>query len=208
MSAEVTDGGIETAMRRIVCLVALVALAAAGFALAGCTLLGSPIDDTNAAIDAANVHFRAYGVSVDKVAKFATDLNSISATAPAEAGKAIDLAAQILKEYEVQRTELNAGSTEMAKVKTFDVDASYKKYADMEIAFIDAQIAVVDEGVKLYTELQRYYAAVKDDTLTKQLSGEILTKIDSSSQSLGELTKAASAARDAADKQFDITSQE
>jgi hypothetical protein len=208
MSAVATDGGIETVMRRIVRLAALVALAAAAFALGGCTLFGSPIDDANGAIDAANIHFRAYGVSVDKVAKYATDLNSISATAPAEAGKALDLSAQILKEYEVQRTELTAGSKEMAKVKTFEVDASYKKYADMEIAFIDAQIAVVDEGVKLYTELGRYYTAVKDDKLTKQLSGEILTKIDTASQKLGELTKAANVARDAADKQFEITSQQ
>lgn len=184
------------------------ALAVALVALPGCTLLANPLDDANAAIEAGNVHLRAYDASEDKVQKYATDLNSLNATTAADAAQALDYVGQLKSELANEKKSLQSAADEIGKVMTFDVDASFKKYAELEVAALQAQIAVVDAGEKYYTEMERHYTALKDGKSDQKLTAEVLKNIDTLSQSISDLTKKASDAKDAADAQFEITSKE
>lgn len=193
-------------MRRTVAAALVLALAIVALGVSGCGLFGSATEDANAAIEAGNVHLRNYQASEEKVQKLATDLNSLNAVTPDAAKSALDIIAQLKKELGVQRNELKTASKEIAKVKTFDVDATFKKYADLEIAAIAAQIAVADEGEKLYVEMERHYAAIRDGKSTTQLANDILGKIDAISANITALSETAAKAKDAADKYFAKTS--
>ena len=195
-------------MRKTVTAALALVLALAVLGTSGCGLFGSPMEDANAAIEAANVHLRKYQESEDRVQKSATELNSLNAVTPEEATKALTLVADLKKELGDERTELQEASKEISKIKGYDVDATYKKYADLEVKAIAAQIAVVDEGEKLYVEMERHYVSIKDGKSTTQLANEILTKIDSISANLTTLSQAAAKAKDEADAYFDKTEEQ
>lgn len=195
-------------MRKTVAAALALALALVALAMSGCGLFGSPLDDANAAIEAANVHLRKYQESEDRVQKLATDLNTMNAVTAEEATGALVLVADLKKELSLERTALQAASKEIAKVKTFKVDDTFKKYADLEIAAINAQIAVVDEGEKLYNEMERHYVSIRDGKSTTTLANEILTNIDTISANITKLSETAAKAKDAADKYFDDTADE
>jgi hypothetical protein len=193
-------------MRKIITAAVALALAVTVLGTAGCGLFGSALEDANNAIEAGNVHLRKYQASEDRVQKLATDLNSLNAVTPEDATKALGIVAELKKELALERSELTSAATEIAKVKTFDVDDTFKKYADLEIAAINAQIAVVNEGEKLYIEMERHYAAIRDKKSTTALANEILSKIDSITVSITTLSDTAAKAKTAADTYFDKTS--
>jgi hypothetical protein len=193
-------------MRRTFALALTIALLATTLLASGCTLFKNPLDDANAAIAEANVHFKLYEASNDKVAKLNTDLRALEVT-PETAPKALEFIAELKKESAVQKTELEAGIKAMSKVKTFDVDDTFKKYADLEIAAIKAEIAVVDEGVKLYGEMERMYAAIRDKKASDLLTNEVLTNIETISARITELTATATTAKTTARDYFDKTNE-
>jgi predicted negative regulator of RcsB-dependent stress response len=193
-------------MRRTLTVTLMIVVLAAALLVSGCTLFKNPIDDANAAISEANVHFRAYQESNDKLAKLNTDLRALEVT-PETAPQALTLISELKAESAVQKTELDAGIKAMAKVKTFDVDATFKKYADLEIAAVDARIAVIDEGVKLYVEMERMYTAIRDDKASELLTNEVLANIETISARITELDALAVKATQAANDAFDKTSQ-
>ena len=195
-------------MRKTATALLVLALGTALLGVTGCTLFANPLDDANAAIEEGNVHIRLYQASEDKVAKIATDLSSLNATTSADAAKALEYVAQLKQELTTQKSELQAGADAIAKVTTFDVDESFKKYAELEVAALKAQIAVVLEGEKYYGEMERHYVAIRDGKSDQKTTAEILKNMDVSSARITELSKTASDAKDAADKQFEITSQE
>jgi hypothetical protein len=191
-------------MRRTIAAIIVAMLATAALTMGGCTLFSSPNDDANNAISEANVHLKTYQASDDKVQKLAADLNKLDVT-PEGAAAALALTAQIKTELELQKKELQAGATAIAKVKTFKVDDTFKKYADLEVKSIGAQVAVVDEGLKLYAEMDRLYTAIKDKKATAALTSEITTNIDKLYGKITELSAAATKAKDEADTYFDKT---
>jgi hypothetical protein len=193
-------------MRRILAFVLMVAVLATALLASGCTLFKNPMDDANAAIAEANVHFKAYQASNDKVAKLNTDLRAIE-VAPETAPQALALITELKAESELQKTELDAGIKAMEKVGTFDVEDTFKKYADLEILAITAEIAVVDEGIKLYGEMERMYTAIRDKKASELLTNEVLTNIETISARITELTAAATKAKQAATDYFDKTSE-
>jgi hypothetical protein len=193
-------------MRRILAFALMVAVLATAFLASGCTLFKNPMDDANAAIAEANVHFKAYQASNDKVAKLNTDLRALE-VAPETAPQALALITELKAESELQKTELDAGIKAMAKVKTFDVEDTFKKYADLEIAAISAEILVVDEGIKLYGEMERMYTAIRDKKASELLTNEVLTNIETISARITDLTAAATKAKQAASDYFDKTSE-
>jgi hypothetical protein len=191
-------------MRRSIAVALCAALVLAALVLGGCTLFSSPTDDANNAISEANVHLKAYQASDDKVQKLAADLNKLDVS-PEGAAEALALTAQIKAELATQKKELAAGSTAIAKVKTFKVDDTFKKYADLEVKAIAAQIAVVEAGAKLYTEMDRLYTAIKDKKATAALTSEITANIDTIYATITKLSAVASKAKDEADAYFDKT---
>jgi hypothetical protein len=193
-------------MRRTLVVTLVISVLAAVSLASGCTLFKNPIDDANAAIAEANVHFKAYQASNDTVAKLNSDLRALEVT-PETAPQALALLVQLKAESTLQKTELDAGIKAMAKVKTFDVDDTFKKYADLEIAAIKAEIVVVDEGIKLYGEMERMYTAIRDKKASELLTNEVLTNIETISARVTELTAAATKAKQAASDYFDTTSE-
>ncbi len=188
-------------MRRTIAAAVIVVFAFTALATSGCSLFTSPTDKANTAISEANVHLKAYQASDDKVQTIAAELNKLDVS-PEGATRALELTAQIKTELALQKKELQEGSKAIANVKTFDVDDTFKKYADLEVAAITTQIAVVDEGVKLYGEMDRLYTAIKDKKATAALTSEITKSIDAIYAKITELSAAASKAKDAADAYF------
>jgi hypothetical protein len=92
-------------------------------------------------------------------------------------------------------------------VKTFDVDDTFKKYADLEVTAITAEIAVVDEGIKLYGEMERMYTAIRDKKASELLTNEVLGNIETISARITELTTVATTAKQAASDYFDKTEE-
>jgi hypothetical protein len=191
-------------MRRTIFAALVAVLAVAALALGGCSLFSSPTTDANNAITEANVHLKLYQASDDKVQKVAADLNKLDVT-PEDAAKALGLTAEIRNELALQKKELKEGATAIAKVKTFKVDDTYKKYADLEVAAITAQIAVIDEGVKLYAEMDKLYVAIKDKKATAAFTSEITASIDVLYAKITELSIVAAKAKDEANAYFDKT---
>jgi hypothetical protein len=193
-------------MRRILAPALMIAVLATTLLSSGCTLFKNPLDDANAAIAEANVHFKAYQESNDKVAKLNTDLRALEVS-PETAPNALALIAELKTESALQKTELEAGIKAMSKVKTFDVDDTFKKYADLEVTAITAEIAVVDEGIKLYGEMERMYTAIRDKKASELLTNEVLGNIETISARITELTTVATTAKQAASDYFDKTEE-
>jgi hypothetical protein len=179
-------------MRRTIFAALVAVLAVAALALGGCSLFSSPTTDANNAITEANVHLKLYQASDDKVQKVAADLNKLDVT-PEDAAKALGLTAEIRNELALQKKELKEGATAIAKVKTFKVDDTYKK------------IAVIDEGVKLYAEMDKLYVAIKDKKATAAFTSEITASIDVLYAKITELSIVAAKAKDEANAYFDKT---
>lgn len=196
--------GLST-MRRTVTIALALVLALSALAISGCDLFRNPMKDANDAIAAGNVHLRKFRESEDRLKKASTELNSLNSLTSEEASRALTLIAEIKKECTTQRTELDAAAKEIAKVKTYDVGETYKKYADLEVKAIQAQIAVIDEAEQLYGELERNYIAIRDDQQSTGMAREIGAKIDTHWANLMTLQEAASKAKTEADQYFEQT---
>lgn len=192
-------------MRKTVTVMLLAALLLGASGLAGCGLLGNGNDDANDLITAANVNLKKHQVSDDKVRKLAGELNSLG-IAPQDAAKALGITTQIRAELQIQKTELAEASAKIAKIKTLDVDDTFKKYADLEVAALAAQGAVVDKGLEIYAEMDKLYTAIRDGNATTKLTGELSANISTISGEIKTLSDKASKAIETANAYFAKTS--
>lgn len=185
-------------MRRpvVYALAALLALSVAG--ATGCDMLEDPTKDANAAIAEANLHFKNYQASNAKVKELAEELSEQDGPE-----KALEAIGALKNELEIQKHELQEAAKDISKIKKLEVDDSFKRYADLEIAAIEAEIAVIEEGAKLYDETERMEIAIRDKKATTSLTSEIRDNIDSSSLEISALETAATEAWDAAATFFD-----
>jgi hypothetical protein len=193
-----------TSMRKTVIAVLLVALLLAASGMAGCSLLSSGNDDANDLITAANTHLKKYQMSDDKVRKFADEVGALGIT-PQDAAKALALTGQIRAELQIQKTELQAASAQIAKIKTLDADDTFKTYADLMVKALAAQEAVVDEGVKVYAEMDKLYTALRDGKASTALTSELSDNIATISENIGTLSDVATKAFDTAAAYFNKT---
>jgi hypothetical protein len=191
-------------MRKTVIAVLLVALLLAASGMAGCSLLSSGNDDANDLITAANTHLKKYQMSDDKVRKFADEVGALGIT-PQDAAKALALTGQIRAELQIQKTELQAASAQIAKIKTLDADDTFKTYADLMVKALAAQEAVVDEGVKVYAEMDKLYTALRDGKASTALTSELSDNIATISENIGTLSDTATKAFDTAAAYFNKT---
>lgn len=191
-------------MRKIVTamLIAVMLIAAAG--IAGCGLLGNGNEEANALITAANVHLKKHQASDGKVRKLAEELNALGIT-PQDATKALVITAQIKTELQAQKTELAAASAQIAKIKTLDVDDTFKKYADLEVAALAAQGAVVDKGLEIYAEMDKLYTAMRDGVATTNLTGKLSASISAIAEEIKTQSDTVSKAIAAANTYFEKT---
>ncbi len=189
-------------MRRlVVALATALALTASG--LVGCTMLDNPVADANEAISGANAHLKKFQTSSDTVQKLASDLEQLEVTKTG-AVSALQVIAKLREQLDVQRSELALAAADLGRVGELDVDAKFKKYARLEIAVTTAELAVVEEGGTLYSQMERMYTAIRDGKATTKVTSEIMADVGKSSDKITELTDAAAKAKDAADSYFNI----
>lgn len=191
-------------MRKLLTGVLAAALAIAALGLGGCSLLSHASDDANALISSANTNLKNYQASDEKVRTLAAGLNDLGIT-PADATTALGITASIEAELAVQKKELTTASEKIAKIKTLDVDATFKKYADLEVAALAAQSAVVDEGVKVYAEMDKLYTGLRDGTADTKTTTQLSANIATISANIKTLSDAASKAIEAANAYFNTT---
>ncbi|MDO8915469.1 MAG: hypothetical protein Q7W16_05240 [Coriobacteriia bacterium] len=191
-------------MRKTVAIMLLAALLLAASGLAGCSLLSNANDEANDLITAANVHLKKYQASDDNVRVLAAQVGTLGIT-PADATQALTLTAQIKTELQVQKVELQAASAQIAKIKTIDADETFKEYANLMVKALTAQEAVVDEGIKVYAEMDKLYTALRDGNASTTLTSELSANITSISNNIGTLSDASTKAFDAAATYFNKT---
>jgi hypothetical protein len=191
-------------MRKTLALALACALAAGAAGLTGCNLLANPVKDANDAITKANGHLKKFQDSNAKVEELSSSLNQVDVT-KAGAKTALEITAQLKAELAAEKGELEQASADMATLKKLDVKASFKKYADLEIAAIAAQMAVVDGGAVLYGQMEEMYTAIRDGKKTTRVTTQILDDISKSYTKLGELTDAAAKANATATDYFKNT---
>jgi hypothetical protein len=190
-------------MRRTTAFVLAAVFVLTAATLGGCsTLFKDWTAEANTAIADANTHLTAYQASDKKVQEFAAQLNTLDAT-PAGAAQALEITGKIKTELATEKTELQESAKAIAKIKTLEVNDTFKNYADLEVAALTARIAVVDEGIKLYTEMDRLYTAIRDKKATGVLTTEITANIDTIYAKVQELSDAAKKATDAAEAYFE-----
>jgi ribosomal protein S4E len=191
-------------MRKTVAIMLLAALLLAASGLAGCSLLSNANDEANDLITAANVHLKKYQASDDNVRVLAAQVGTLGIT-PADATQALTLTAQIKTELQVQKAELQAASAQIAKIKTIDADETFKEYANLMVKALTAQEAVVDEGIKVYAEMDKLYTALRDGNASTTLTSELSANITSISNNIHTLSDASTKAFDAAASYFNKT---
>jgi len=191
-------------MRRLVTVSLVLMLATAALGLGGCSLFSHADEDANALITSANANLKKYQSSDEKVRGLAAQLDELGIT-PADAAKALEITAQVKTELQVQKTELQAASDKIAKIKALDVDDTFKKYADLEVAALAAQEAVVDEGLKVYAEMDKLYTGLRDGTADAKTTAELSASIAAIAANIKTLSATATKAIGTANEYFNKT---
>jgi len=191
-------------MRKLFTVTLVMALLVTALGLTGCSLFSRANDDANDLITAANANLKKYQISDDKVRQLAAQLNELGVS-PADAAKALELTAQITAELKAQKAELATASEKIAKIKTLDVDDTFKKYADLEVKALAAQTAVVDEGLKIYAEMDKLYTGIRDGSADTKTTTELSSNISAIAANITKLSDTASKAIEAANTYFNKT---
>lgn len=188
-------------------ITAVLAISIAALALAGCGqqagLFSDPVQAANSAIQEANTSLKAAADSETKVQKLATEMASLPPTRDG-ARKALDLVAQMRAEIAPQKAALEAAKTALAGIKSLEVKAELKKYADLETKSIDTRLTVLKESASLYDQLDLMYTAVRDGTLTSELSRKIAVDRDTAANNVAAMSDQAVEESKAASDYFEV----
>jgi len=157
----------------------LAALSIAGMlVLAGCaSWLESPNKPANDAIALANTHLKKATTAGAAVTEGASALDAIPYT-KAGAASALDVTAKIKADLATQKDELTAAKAAMDSIAAMEVSAELKQYAKLESAALATRVKAVDLGAKLYTEMDKLYAALSKGTTTSVDTQKILEGVD------------------------------
>jgi hypothetical protein len=186
-------------MRRLTAVITAAVLISATLAMAGCTAwFESPAKPANAAIAQANTHLKTASTIESQIASGSASLQALPYTRKG-ARQALTITAALKESLKSERTELLAAKAAMDGIAKLDVVATFKQYAKLESAAIDARVALVDADSRLYDAMDQLYSAL---TKTKNTvdSQETITAIQQMREEVTALTDtAAQAAQKAAD---------
>ena len=179
-------------MKKLTAVATAAVLVFATLALAGCTSwFESPAKPANDAIAVANQHLKKASSVESEIASGTAALQNVAYTKTG-AKNALRVISGITAALTSERTELLAAKAAMDGIAKLDVTASFKEYAKLESAAIDARIAFVDANSRLYAGMNALYTALvrtgntvdSQDTITaiQQMQKEVSALADSASQ--------------------------
>jgi hypothetical protein len=148
-----------------------------------------------------NKHVSNFQSMETSIEAAATALNSVPLD-PKGVKRGLVVTKSIRTELNKEKAELAAAVAVMKKIKALDVKDEMKKYADLEIAYLNAQSAVADEEIRLFEEMDVTYKAVRDRTGTTRQIEKSQAKIDEATANIQKLTETAAAAQKAATDYF------
>lgn len=186
-------------MKRMIAAAGAVALVIAAVLAGGCHDYNK---DANALIEKANNHVVAFS-SMDASVQAGAEQLSLIALTPSQAKKALSISDGIKKTLAAQKAELEAAAADLAKIRALKVSDEMKQYAALQIAALDAQIKVLDEGRKLYDEQDKIFIALRDRTGTTRKVDETLRDIEAVRANIDALHEQAAAAQKKASDYFD-----
>lgn len=185
----------STAVAAAACMV-LVALATAGCS----SWFESPAKPANDAIAVANTHLKAASALESQVASGSAALQGVPYT-KAGAKQAVKIAAALATSLASEREELLAAKTAMDGIAKLEVAATFKQYAKLESAAIDARVALLDAESRLYAGMDRLYSALTTTSNTVD-NTELTTAIQQMQEEVSALTQSAAAAGKTASDYF------
>ncbi len=188
--------------RTIIATLAIGALVCVAVVATGCDLFHDYNKDANALIGQVNASLGRYQSLDATVQALAVELESISVD-PKGAKKALATTAKIRQTLDAQKSELETATATLEKLKKIKVSDEMKKYADLEIAAIAAQMKVVDEGKALYDEMDQIYKAVRDKTGTTRKVDASTARIQEIRTQIGTLVDQGAQAEQAAQDYFE-----
>jgi hypothetical protein len=188
-------------MKRITTISLVAGILAATLVVAGCSSwFESPAKPANDAISVANAKLKGAAALESEVASSAAALQGLPYTKTG-AKDAVKIAAAATTALKKERTELLAAKSAMDGIAKLEVEATFKQYAKLESAAIDARIALVDAESRLYDAMGRLYSALAKASSTADMQ-DTITAIQRMQQEVTALADTAAQAADAASKFF------
>jgi hypothetical protein len=179
-------------MKKLTAAATAAVLVFATLALAGCTSwFESPAKPANDAIAVANQHLKKASSIESEISSGTAALQNVAYTKSGAADALVTISG-ITDALISERTELLAAKAAMDGIAKLDVTASFKEYAKLESAAIDARVALVDANSRLYAGMRALYTALvktgntvdSQDTVVaiQQMQKEVAALADSASQ--------------------------
>jgi hypothetical protein len=171
------------------------------FAAAGCSSwFESPAKPANDAIAVANTHLKQASTLESQVASDGAALQAVPYT-KVGAKQALGITAAVAVSLASEREELLAAKTAMDGIAKLQVTGTFKQYAKLESAAIDARVALLDAESRLYAGMDRLYSALTTTANTVD-NTDLTTAIQQMEQEVSSLTESASAAAKTASDYF------
>jgi hypothetical protein len=189
-------------MRRISAAVLAAVLIVTALTLAGCSSwLESPNKPANDAIAVANAHLKKAEAAGASVTAAAPGLDSIPYT-KAGGKSALEITSKIEADLATEKEELLAAKAAMDSIASMDVAEELKTYASLESTAVATQVNVIDLGVKLYTQMDKFYAALQKGKTTTVDTQKILDGVETIKRDITALSELAAQQSQAASDYF------
>lgn len=190
-------------MRRIPAAAFAAVLLSATLALAGCaSWLESPNKPANDAITVANAHLTKASAAGKSVTDAGPGLDAIPYTKKG-ATSALEITAKIKADLATGKEELTAAKSAMDSIAKMDVSEELKTYASMESTALASQIKVVDLGVDLYVQMDKFYVALQNGKTTTVDAQKILDGVETTKRDITALSELTAQQLQAASDYFD-----
>jgi len=179
-------------MKKLTAAAIAAVLVFATLALAGCTSwFESPAKPANDAIGVANTHLKKASTIESSISSGTASLQNVEYT-KAGAKSALEIISGITTALTTERTELLAAKAAMDGIEKLEVTQTFKEYAKLESAAIDARVALVDANSRLYAAMSTLYSALSkagntvdsQETIkaVQQMQEEVAALADSAAQ--------------------------
>ncbi len=189
-------------MRRIPTNALAVAALSIALALAGCaSWFESPNKPANEAIIVANSHLTKAAAAGKSVSDAAPGLDSVPYTKKG-ATSALEITAKIKSDLATEKEELTAAKSATDSIAKMEVAEELKKYAALESTALETRIKVVDLGVKLYAQMDKFYVALQSGKTTTVDAQKILDGVETIERDITALSELAAQQSQAASDYF------